>query len=258
MTHQTCVRRDAVKANAAGPSKGTALGAFRLWSLALVTAVMAGVSGVAPVHADGALEEGPGGILHRYRKSGTARHESRASGGVRETTVRRAPRVRRTNLGGVAVEGDDLRPRRRTRSARVKWERVRQPRRKQRRVRVASLGNSFTPPLRRERTRSITGGSGRVQWVASAGCLNSRLRAVVNHVARNYGRVRVSSTCRSRRHNRRVGGARQSHHLTGNAVDFRVFGNVRGAAGYLRRLAGGFKHYGGGLFHIDTGPRRRW
>ena len=24
------------------------------------------------------------------------------------------------------------------------------------------------------------------------------------------------------------------------------------------RKAGGLKHYGGGLFHIDTGPRRRW
>jgi hypothetical protein len=25
---------------------------------------------------------------------------------------------------------------------------------------------------------------------------------------------------------------------------------------YLRSTVGGLKHYGGGLFHIDTGPRR--
>jgi uncharacterized protein YcbK (DUF882 family) len=84
------------------------------------------------------------------------------------------------------------------------------------------------------------------------------LHAAINHVARYYGRVRVNSTCRSRRHNRRVGGAPQSYHLRGHAADIRVFGNVRAAARYLRRVAGGYKHYGGGLFHIDTGPKRSW
>jgi hypothetical protein len=29
-------------------------------------------------------------------------------------------------------------------------------------------------------------------------------------------------------------------------------------AAYVRSRVGGFKHYGGGLFHIDTGPRRTW
>ena len=36
----------------------------------------------------------------------------------------------------------------------------------------------------------------------------------------------------------------------------RVHGNVRSALAYLRGAVGGLKHYGGGLFHIDTGPRR--
>jgi hypothetical protein len=105
---------------------------------------------------------------------------------------------------------------------------------------------------------SITGGG--VRWVASAGCLNSSLRAVIYSVASSYGSVTVSSTCRSRGHNARVGGAHKSQHLTGNAVDFRVHGNVRGAYAYLAGAGriGGFKHYGGGLFHIDTGPRRTW
>ena len=70
----------------------------------------------------------------------------------------------------------------------------------------------------------------------------------------------MSSTCRNAGHNRRVGGAPRSHHLSGDAVDFRVHGNWRGAFAALRNMGslGGVKHYGGGLFHIDTGPRRSW
>ncbi len=107
--------------------------------------------------------------------------------------------------------------------------------------------------------KSLSGGSG-VRWVAPAGCLNGALKSVVAQVAANYGHVTVSSTCRSRKRNASVGGAKKSHHLTGNAVDFRVRGNVKGAYAFLsgHGSVGGFKHYGGGLFHIDTGPRRRW
>lgn len=108
-------------------------------------------------------------------------------------------------------------------------------------------------------TKSIAGGGG-IRWVASAGCLNGTLRSVVAQVAANYGSVTVNSTCRGKSHNRKVGGAPKSHHLTGNAVDFRVRGNVRAVYAYLRSHGsiGGVKHYGGGLFHIDTGPRRSW
>jgi len=122
-------------------------------------------------------------------------------------------------------------------------------------VQVASLGDDWAPAKRAR--PSLSGG---VSWVASSGCLNSTLRGVIHQVASSYGRVTVSSTCRSHRHNRRVGGARRSHHLTGDAADFRVHGNWRAAMAYLRSSApiGGFKHYGGGLFHIDTGPRRSW
>ncbi len=101
---------------------------------------------------------------------------------------------------------------------------------------------------------------GNVRWVASSSCLNSRLRAIVYEVASRYGSVTVSSTCRSRSRNRRVGGAKRSRHLTGNAVDFRVHGRYGAAYSYLKSHSGvgGYKHYGGGLFHIDTGPRRTW
>jgi hypothetical protein len=105
--------------------------------------------------------------------------------------------------------------------------------------------------------KSLTGGG--VRWAASASCLNGTLRSVVAQVA-SYARVTVNSTCRSKSHNRKVGGASKSHHLTGDAVDFRVHGNVGAVYAFLRSNGslGGVKHYGGGLFHIDTGPKRSW
>ena len=129
-------------------------------------------------------------------------------------------------------------------------------------IKVASLGIDFlTVPKGRfagEAQETVTGGEARIRWIASRSCLAKRLRAAIQYVALNFGRVRVNSTCRGRRHNRRVGGARRSWHLKGRAADIRVFGNIRNTARYLRRVVGGYKHYGGGLFHIDTGPRRRW
>ncbi len=120
---------------------------------------------------------------------------------------------------------------------------------------VASLGRDtdFSAP---KPGRSLSGGSGNVRWVADSGCLNGSLRSAVSAVAASYGSVTVSSTCRSAGHNSRVGGAPKSYHLSGDAVDFRVSGNISGAASYLASLGGGYKHYGGGLFHVDTGPRR--
>jgi hypothetical protein len=107
-------------------------------------------------------------------------------------------------------------------------------------------------------SKSLTGGG--VRWVASAGCLSGSLKSVVHQVASKYGPVTVSSTCRSAARNRAVGGASKSKHLSGQAVDFRVHGNVSAVYAYLKSSGsvGGLKHYGGGLFHIDTGPRRSW
>ena len=67
-------------------------------------------------------------------------------------------------------------------------------------------------------------------------------------------------SCRSRSQNRAAGGADSSYHLSGEAVDFRVHGSVGAVYAYLTSNGnvGGLKHYGGGLFHIDTGPRRSW
>jgi len=124
-------------------------------------------------------------------------------------------------------------------------------------VRVASLGDSYQP--KPEVGTSLAGRG--VRWVAKSGCLSARLRSVVYEVASAFGPVTVNSTCRSRRHNSRVGGARHSHHLSGNAVDFRVHGrNTRAIYAYLRShgSVGGLKYYRRGFFHIDLGSRRTW
>ena len=124
-------------------------------------------------------------------------------------------------------------------------------------VRTASLGDGFVPAP--SVGRSLSGGG--ISWAANSGCLNSSLRAVIAQVASAFGPVTVNSTCRSRRHNARVGGAHHSHHLSGNAVDFRVRGaSSRSVYAYLRShgSVGGLKLYRQGFFHIDTGARRTW
>jgi hypothetical protein len=99
-----------------------------------------------------------------------------------------------------------------------------------------------------------------VSWKASSACLNPALRRVVGEVAARFGQVRVNSTCRDQRHNARVGGAKRSFHLSGNAADFSVERNARSILAFLsaHRAVGGLKQYGGGRFHVDSGPRRTW
>jgi hypothetical protein len=131
---------------------------------------------------------------------------------------------------------------------------TRQASRSSKGVQTASLGRPDAP------ARRPSVGGGGVNWVASSSCLSSTLKSVIYGIASSYGSVTVSSTCRSGSHNRRVGGAPKSHHLTGSAADFRVSGNISAAYASLRSngSVGGLKHYGGGLFHIDTGARRSW
>jgi Peptidase M15 len=97
-----------------------------------------------------------------------------------------------------------------------------------------------------------------ITWLASSGCVPKQLRGVLADIVSTFGPITVSSTCRSVSANRAAGGATHSYHLSGEAVDFRVSGNAGAvhAALAANGAVGGLKHYGGGLFHIDTGPRR--
>lgn len=245
-----------------------------LFACLLGTATLIGgvVSAPSIVFADGGLETQKGGLFHRkgwispaiYRKDPS--RVKKYSSAVRSNLGGPAARAKsQTRQDGARQPNTTARGKRRIPSRVVRRSersvsRSAQLRQSRKPVRVASLGKALDLPraAEKKRTANITGGGGRVQWVASRGCVPGRLRAAINHVALNYGRVRVNSTCRSRRQNRRVGGAGQSWHLKGQAADLRVFGNIRGAARYLRSVVGGYKHYGGGLFHIDTGPRRTW
>lgn len=122
---------------------------------------------------------------------------------------------------------------------------------------LASLGPSFYAPPAAIPPR-LSGQP--IHWRASPNCLTGPLRVVLDQVAAEFGPLTVNSTCRSRTHNARVGGAPRSYHLTGNAVDFRVRSHFREVLAFLGRFrsVGGLTHYGSGVFHIDTGPRRSW
>jgi uncharacterized protein YcbK (DUF882 family) len=114
------------------------------------------------------------------------------------------------------------------------------------------------PPRSEATSTSLTGGG--ITWQASSSCAPAALRSVLTDLVGTFGPVTVTSTCRGRAQNRAAGGAGQSYHLTGEAVDFRVHGGTGAVYAYLasKGSVGGLKHYGGGLFHIDTGPRRSW
>ena len=161
--------------------------------------------------------------------------------------------VRVASLGNSDVNAD-ARPQRTKRTKTIDAE----DRPQARRTRVASLGNTKSDTGSDRPRRSLSGGS--VNWTADSGCLDGTLRGIIRNLASSFGPVTVNSTCRSRAHNANVGGAPKSYHLRGEAVDFRVHSNVSAVYASLRSNGnvGGLKHYGGGLFHIDTGPRRSW
>lgn len=208
-------------------------------ALAVLLAFGAGIS--APINDANA---------HGYTKSHAKKHTGYHS---RRHTHRSAKRKNETSKSRHARRSSASKPRQARRSTR-KHSRSAASFRHHR----MSLGATATTHTRRAHAPVRT--SGNVSWSASSSCLNSSLRGVVHQVAARFGSLRVNSTCRSKSSNRRAGGAHRSHHLSGNAVDFRVFGNVGAVASYLRShgSVGGYKHYGGGLFHIDAGPSRRW
>ena len=125
---------------------------------------------------------------------------------------------------------------------------------------TAAPNKNAKPKVRKASVTGALRSSGNININAPWKCVPNRLKSVINHVSKRYGRVVINSTHRSSRKNRRVGGARKSFHLHCQAIDFRVYGNTRGLYAYLRNHPhiGGLKRYRSGYYHIDTGPRRIW
>jgi hypothetical protein len=99
-----------------------------------------------------------------------------------------------------------------------------------------------------------------IHWDAPKACLKHSLAGVMYEVSR-VSPVVVTSTCRSKAHNRKVGGAKKSYHLRGMAVDFRVRPDKSQEVMKVilaDARVGGYKLYRPGKFHIDSGPRRTW
>jgi Peptidase M15 len=171
-----------------------------------------------------------------------------------------APRCRGAHPNGFALAGANLgRDLVASKPAMVEgeWPHCRGATHPQSSWHLASLGSAVPPPD--QRTSSIESGWP-IHWRASASCLAAPLRDVLALVAAEFGQLTVNSTCRSPAHNARVGGAPRSYHLGGNAVDFRVRSHFDEVLRFLARMrsVGGLTHYGSGVFHIDSGPRRTW
>jgi hypothetical protein len=93
--------------------------------------------------------------------------------------------------------------------------------------------------------------------------LNGRLLGILSQVDAHFNRrAIVVSGCRSRTHNRRIGGARESYHLRCMAADIYIPGVSKGRLWrYLLKHStrGGLGTYCRSSFvHVDVGPRREW
>jgi len=105
----------------------------------------------------------------------------------------------------------------------------------------------------------LLAGNKNVEYQDKKSCVPFRLKRVVNHTSRKFGKVVVTSTKREVDENRRKGGAKKSYHLNCQAVDFSVKGDRKKVLKFLKNHGGvgGYSAYNS-HYHVDTGPRRTW
>ncbi|MGI9413526.1 MAG: YcbK family protein [Hyphomicrobiales bacterium] len=116
-------------------------------------------------------------------------------------------------------------------------------------------------PLGAKRVRGLIVVKASPDWKLDG--VKPRLVQMLIEVQRHYGRpLHIISGCRSKSHNRKVGGAKRSQHLHCKAADFKIAGVSKyKLAAFLRRLPG---RGGVGVYcrssyvHLDIGPRREW
>ncbi|ORE90629.1 tail tape measure protein TP901 core region [Stappia sp. 22II-S9-Z10] len=91
--------------------------------------------------------------------------------------------------------------------------------------------------------------------------LKPAVTAAVTAVLSQFPELRVSSAYRSPEYNARVGGARNSRHTHGDAVDL-IGVNAQNVAAIVGALQSqgfrGFGYYNNGSLHADMGARRAW
>jgi uncharacterized protein YcbK (DUF882 family) len=100
-----------------------------------------------------------------------------------------------------------------------------------------------------------------IEWNDTKWCVPIELKVVLNKVARKFGKLRIHSTHRWPRENKRKGGKSKSYHLKCRAVDFSVVGGATGVTEFLKSQSavGGYSYYPHqSFYHIDNGPRRTW
>src|SRR5262249_11000406 len=107
---------------------------------------------------------------------------------------------------------------------------------------VASLGREFFAPAPVS-APSLTGDA--INWLPTdlPAFLAAPPRGGLLELAEAFGPITVRGPCRSKEVNARVGGAKRSYHLTGNAVDFNMTGNYRAVLAFLKakQEVGGLK-----------------
>lgn len=95
-------------------------------------------------------------------------------------------------------------------------------------------------------------------------CFPDELRLALTRIQKHFGKnqIQVSSGYRSKRENRRRGGANKSYHIRCMAADIRIKGvSKQKLARYARSIGGvgGVGTYScNGIVHVDVGPKRSW
>ena len=193
--------------------------------------------------------------LKKREERRAKRADDRKKSGVKSKRIaRKNPNAKRTSLFG-SIKKKTANKRAGSKKRATSKRRHASKRRnvsKGRKQRIRKTSKAFVPSVSRR--------AGRLRVNAPWRCVPKRLKSVIHQIRKRWGPVTVSSTHRSHRRNRLVGGKRRSYHLACRAVDFRVHGRTRGLLTWLRRhpSVGGYKRYRSGFFHIDTGPKRTW
>lgn len=95
------------------------------------------------------------------------------------------------------------------------------------------------------------------------GKFDPRLTALLAKIENHFGaKAVISSGCRTRAHNARVGGARNSYHMKCMAADISIPGvapkQIRDFAMALPERGGVGTYCSTPIVHIDVGPKRQW